>query len=105
MIWLRTSSVAPCSDRARRNCVDWLASSRICGASPLVETVIWRGPVPRAPGALLIRIARRRIFLFGGGRPPPPKETFLDFFFPLFFLRRGGLFYFRRSQLVCSPSL
>src|SRR5438045_2704195 len=42
MILPRTSSVAPCSERARRNCVDSLASSRICGASPLVERVMWR---------------------------------------------------------------
>ena len=36
MIFPRTSSLAPWSDTASRNCHGWSASSRILGANPLV---------------------------------------------------------------------
>src|SRR5213082_3072003 len=58
MIRLRTSSVAPCNERARRTCIGSSASFRICGASPLVETVMCRAPMLRPHDALMIRIAR-----------------------------------------------
>lgn len=37
--------------------MDSLASSRICGASPLVGMVMWRAPMPRPHEALMMRIA------------------------------------------------
>ena len=64
--------------------MDSLASARICGASPLVETVMWRPPMPRPHGALMIRIARRTFFRLASGSPMPMKTT-LSIFSPLFF--------------------
>ena len=58
MMRVRTSSVAPCSERARRNCSGSSASLRICGARPLVEMVIFRAPMPPPHGAF----SRRRAF-------------------------------------------
>ena len=57
MILLRTSSVAPWSEIARRNCIGSAASRRICGARPLVEIVIFRAPMPPPHGAFRMRNA------------------------------------------------
>src|SRR4030081_1474708 len=75
MIWSRTSSVAPCSEMARRICSGSSASFLICGASPLVEVVMCRAPTPSPHGAVMIRIARLTV---GDGLAHSHKNDIVD---------------------------
>ena len=75
MILSRTSSVAPWREMASRLWSGSSASLRICGARPLVETVMWRAPISRPQGALMIRMARTTFSKFASGSPMPMKTT------------------------------
>jgi len=65
MIRSRTSSVAPWRLMAKRIWSSCSASFSIWGARPLVDTVIWRAPIPTPHSALSISIAAKEVAKIG----------------------------------------
>ena len=69
--WERTSSLAPCSDTARRNGLPKAARRRSPGTLPEVEMVIWRAPMFSPWGSRMMVSAASRLSMLARGSPIP----------------------------------